>query len=79
MTRKLYIDGGINYDVENKAGVQILSSLPITSPMGSDEGSIEIDSNWTKFRVSFFYMHAVQKSSFSLLLYLPESALSSVR
>lgn len=31
MTRKLYIDGGINYDVENKAGVQILSSLPITS------------------------------------------------
>jgi hypothetical protein len=21
MTRKLYIDGGINYDVENKAGV----------------------------------------------------------
>ena len=70
MTRKLYIDGGINYDVENKAGVQILSSLPITSPMGSNEGSIEIDSNWTKFRVSFFYMHAVQKSSFSLLLYL---------
>src|SRR6266498_6082796 len=43
--------------------VQILSSLPITSPMGSNEGSIEIDSNWTKFRVSFFYMHAVQKSS----------------
>ena len=38
--------------------VQILSSLPITSPMGSNEGSIEIDSNWTKFRVSFFYMHA---------------------
>ena len=51
MTRKLYIDGGINYDVENKAGVQILSSLPITSPMGSNEGSIEIDSNWTKLRV----------------------------
>ena len=27
MTRKLYIDGGINYDVENKAGVQILSNV----------------------------------------------------
>ena len=27
--------------------VPILSFLPITSPLGSNEGSIEIDSNWT--------------------------------
>jgi hypothetical protein len=70
--KKLYVDEGINYDVENKPGVQILSSLPITSPMGSNEGLIEIDSNWTKFIVSYFHMNAVQKTSFFFTALSPE-------
>lgn len=56
MTRKLYIDGGINYDVENKAGVQILSSLPITAPLSSNEGFFEINSHWTYHIESFILM-----------------------